>query len=342
MRFLFIFIFLLTFQGAFGQSPKIEEQHSGSESSLRGLSAVSDRIAWASGTSGQFLRTINGGKTWQRGTVAGADSLDFRDIHAFSATEAVISSAGQPARLYRTSDAGKNWQLVYEDKSGEAFFDALSFWNEKEGLAMSDPVGGYFLLLKTEDGGKNWRKIETGQLPPALNGEAGFAASGTGLVTIPPSLALFGTGGPAVRVFRSDNAGENWQVNSTPLEASTSSTGIYSMSFRDSLNGIALGGDYTRPEAKSNHLLLTSDGGKTWERVDHSGLGGYRSGTAFVPGSADTYLAAGTNGIDISYDGGRTWQSLSSSGMHAISISPSGRVGWATGAKGKIIQFLFN
>ncbi|WP_017731873.1 WD40/YVTN/BNR-like repeat-containing protein [Nafulsella turpanensis] len=342
MRILSFFIFIFSFTASFAQPPHLKEQPSGSQSSLRGLSAVSDKIVWASGTEGQFLRTTDGGKNWQKGTVTGADSLDFRDIQAFSATEAVVASAGQPARIYHTTDAGKSWKMVYDDKTGQAFFDALAFWNNEEGMAMSDPVNGYFLLLKTEDGGKSWKKIEKKKLPPALEGEAGFAASGTGLVTIAPDVALFGTGGPAVRVFRSATGGESWEAYTTPMEAATPSTGIYSMAFKDSLHGIALGGDYTQPNATTNHLLLSSDGGKSWQRVDHSGLRGYRSGVAFVPGSTNTYIAAGTNGIDISYDGGKSWSPLSDTGMHAISFSTSGRNGWASGAKGKIIKFIFN
>ena len=42
-----------------------KQQKSGTEVQLRGISAVSDKVAWASGAKGTVLRTIDGGETWQ-------------------------------------------------------------------------------------------------------------------------------------------------------------------------------------------------------------------------------------------------------------------------------------
>ena len=65
-----------------------------STASFRGLSVVSDKVVWASGTDGKVIRTIDGGNTWSVMTVAGTDKLDFRGIHAFDARTAVIISSG--------------------------------------------------------------------------------------------------------------------------------------------------------------------------------------------------------------------------------------------------------
>lgn len=341
MRILLLYLLLCgCFVAAAQEVPLLHPQQSGSSASLRGLSVLSDQVVWASGSGGQFLRTLNGGETWQKGQVAGADSLDFRDVHAFSESEALIVSAGQPARIYRTSNGGKNWQMVFEDATGQAFFDAVAFQNKTDGLLMSDPVGGTFLLYRTLDGGWTWERVRKNKLPKAVEGEAGFAASGTGLVMM-PGLALFGTGGPVVRVFRSTDGGKQWSAHPTPLLPESRSTGIYSIAMKDSLQGVAVGGDYTRPDAKTNHLLLTEDGGKSWLKIDQSGLGGYRSGIAYVPGTSNTYVAVGTNGMDISFKGGKSWQPLSRKGMHAIRFAPSGKTGWASGANGQLIKFVF-
>ena len=48
---------------------------------LRGVSAVSQKIAWASGTHGTYLRTTDG-HIWIPDHVPGADSLDFDAIFA--------------------------------------------------------------------------------------------------------------------------------------------------------------------------------------------------------------------------------------------------------------------
>jgi len=49
--------------------------------------------------------------------------------------------------------------------------------------AMSDPVNGKFRVIATNDGGKTWAKRKSSGMPPALDGEFGFAASGTCLIT---------------------------------------------------------------------------------------------------------------------------------------------------------------
>ena len=62
-----------------------KEQDSQSTASLRGLSVVDSKVAWASGTDGTVLRTIDGGNSWQRRSIThpGADELDYRDVQAF-------------------------------------------------------------------------------------------------------------------------------------------------------------------------------------------------------------------------------------------------------------------
>ena len=60
------------------------------KASLRGLSVVSEKIVWASGTGGTFLKTTDGGKTWTVGKVPDAEKLDFRDVEAFDADTAYL------------------------------------------------------------------------------------------------------------------------------------------------------------------------------------------------------------------------------------------------------------
>jgi len=44
---------------------RFEPQSSGVTARLRGVSAVSSAVAWASGAGGTILRTVDGGRTWQ-------------------------------------------------------------------------------------------------------------------------------------------------------------------------------------------------------------------------------------------------------------------------------------
>ena len=97
-------------------APRWTTQTSGVTARLRGVSAVSERVAWASGSGATVLRTVDGGQTWQKLHVTD-DALDFRDIDAVDAETAYILSIGNgPAsRIYKTTDAGKTWKLQFKN-----------------------------------------------------------------------------------------------------------------------------------------------------------------------------------------------------------------------------------
>src|SRR5687767_5588969 len=83
-----------------------QKQISGTTVRLRGLSAVSTSVAWASGQGGSYTRTIDGGRTWRSATVPGAETLDFRDVDAFDANTAYLLAIGEgdKSRIYKTTD----------------------------------------------------------------------------------------------------------------------------------------------------------------------------------------------------------------------------------------------
>ena len=47
-------------------SPHFEMQESGVTVNLRGISAVSDAVVWASGENGTVVRTLDGGEHWEK------------------------------------------------------------------------------------------------------------------------------------------------------------------------------------------------------------------------------------------------------------------------------------
>ena len=133
-------------------------QQSGVTSRLRGLSAVSSRVAWASGSGGTVLRTLDGGATWQSRPVPGAAALDFRDVDALSADVAFALSIGpgELSRIYKTTDGGARWDLQFANTDPAVFLDAMAFWDAQRGIAVSDSAGGTFVILTTGDGGRRW------------------------------------------------------------------------------------------------------------------------------------------------------------------------------------------
>ena len=306
-------------------------QTSGVAARLRGVSAVSDTVAWASGSGGTVLRTLDGGKSWKAVPVPDAASLDFRDVDAFSESTAYILSIGngETSRIYKTTDGGATWTLQLANKDPQVFLDAMSFWSESEGIAFSDSVDGRFVIFMTTNGGKSWDRFPADKLPAALPNEGAYAASGS-------NVAVFGShvwvGTTAARVLHSSDRGRTWTVAKTPV-ATGGSAGIFSIAFRDALHGVVVGGDYQKETEAIDNAAVTTDGGKTWSLVKVSG---FRSAVAFKRGSKASWIAVGPRGTDVSVDDGRTWKPLAEGGFDAFSFAPSGRTGWGAGARGAI------
>jgi photosystem II stability/assembly factor-like uncharacterized protein len=305
----------------------------GSTARLRGLSAVSERVAWASGSQGTVLRTLDKGQTWQNVSPPGTGTLQFRDIEAFDADHAVILSigTGTDSRIYVTSDAGQHWTLAFVNQEEEAFYDCLAFFDEKHGLALSDPVNGRFRIMATDDGGQSWH-VSGGQMPLALPGEFAFAASGQCLVTAGGRDAFFGTGGGAeARVFRSGDRGESWALSSTPIRSGPAA-GIFALAFRDPQHGLAAGGDFLSPSLSPDALALTANGGESWQLVADA-PNEYRSGAHWVSGTVA--IIVGPTGSDVTQDAGATWDRLGSGSFDTVDCA-GGWVCWASGEQGRV------
>jgi photosystem II stability/assembly factor-like uncharacterized protein len=335
------FVSLLFAQSA--GAPGWESQPSAAKVRLRGVSAVSPSVAWASGERGTYARTIDGGRTWTVGNVPGAAELDFRDVDAFDAKTAYLLSIGEgeKSRIYKTTDGGTSWQLQFKSSRPAAFFDAMAFWDRDHGIAMSDPVEGRFLVITTADGGRTWREMPPDGMAPALEGEGGFAASGTCIAVEGKRNAWFGTGGtPGARVFRSTDGGRTWTVAATPI-VHGKSAGIFSVAFRDASRGVIVGGDYTKEGESNNNAAVTRDGGRTWTPINDARPRGYRSAVAYVRGAGATALVAvGPSGADYSTDDGTTWRSFGAEGFHTVSFARAGGAGWAAGEQGRIAKYL--
>src|SRR5262249_41630392 len=146
----------------------------------RGGSPGDGRVVWARGGKGTVLPTTDARATWARPPGPGAGGLDLRGGGGFSA-----ESAGGPpvrpggkSRIYRTTDGGATWTLSFTNPDAKGFYDALAFWDEAHGLAAGDPVDGRFQIVRTTDAGASWARVDAA-MPPALEGEGAFAASGT-------------------------------------------------------------------------------------------------------------------------------------------------------------------
>jgi photosystem II stability/assembly factor-like uncharacterized protein len=311
-----------------------QDTPTGSAARLRGLSAVSQTTAWASGSLGTVLRTTDRGATWQQVGPPGTQDLQFRDIEAFDADHAVILSIGPggDSRIYVTADGGQTWALTFVNPDPNAFYDCMTFFDDRRGLALSDPPDGQrFRVIATEDGGLSWH-LTGEQMPTALPGEFAFAASGQCITSDHGHRAWFATGGASeARVFRSDDGGSSWTVASTPI-ASGPTAGIFALAFRGQQHGLAVGGDFLAETASPDNFARTNDGGASWNLLP-AAPPEYRSGATWVDGH--TAIAVGPSGSDVSTDAGTTWQRFDDGSLDTVDCARPTAC-WASGANGRV------
>jgi photosystem II stability/assembly factor-like uncharacterized protein len=305
----------------------------GSNARLRGLAAVSSKVAWTSGSLGTVLRTVDRGATWEQVSQPGTSTLQFRDIEASDAAHAVILSigTGTDSRIYETSDAGATWALAFVNDDPNAFYDCMAFSDKKHGFAVSDPVDGRFRVIVTSDGGRSWH-LATGAMPPALPGEFGFAASGECAVTAGGRDAWFASGGAAqARVFHSRDRGRSWQVSATPIHSGPTA-GIFALAFHGPRHGLAVGGDFVTPTVAPDALALTADRGATWQLVADA-PNEYRSGATWMTGRIG--IVVGPTGSDLTLDRGRSWHRFDTGSFDTVDCAHAGAC-WASGEQGRV------
>lgn len=300
-------------------------------SSIRALFPVDDQTVWFGGSEGKFGYTENGGATWYIDSIVHQDqpNLEFRSIAMVKNTFFLLSVAS-PALLFKSTDKGKTWEVVYRENDSLAFYDAMAFWDEKEGIAMGDPTDACLSIIKTIDGGNSWTKIACDKLPKTEEGEAAFAASNSNIALYENHVWMV-TGGQKARVFHSSDRGVNWEVYNTPIIQGGQMTGIFSCDFFNENTGIIIGGDWNEKDKNTGNKAITHDGGKTWSLIADGHLPGYQSCVQFIgDDSPDEILSAGIPGIAYSSDGGDTWNQITDHAFYTF--RKADKVIWLAGS----------
>jgi photosystem II stability/assembly factor-like uncharacterized protein len=339
-------------------SPQIwQMQDSGTTASLRGIDSVDGTVAWASGSGGTVLRTVDGGAHWTQCAVPDGDkdgaTLDFRGVQAWGAQTAIVmaSGPGEKSRLYKTTDGCKTWFLLFKNPdSPDGFFD--SFWINpayNKGILLGDPVKSGFAVFETSDAGAIWHRDATGGLDVGSIPIAGFAASNSLVARFAAGYSHgFVTGGQggAFLIHRWGTT-NHWSRSAIPLAGGTAASGAFSLGYRvtpppcTDCSGpfyqfaVAVGGDYAQPNASKGTAAWSTDGGKTWT-ASTTPPHGYRSSVQWGGSitrrdeTVPAWITAGTNGSDISRDDGKTWQPLDNGNWNALSlpfiVGPKGRI----------------
>src|SRR5690606_20373404 len=175
-------------------------------------------------------------------------------------------------------------------------------------------------------------------VPAPLPNEGAFAASGTCLATEGARHGWIGTGNTTVaRVFRTADQGRSWTAAPTPIVAGEAA-GITTVAFRDTANGMALGGVLSRMADFADNVAVTRDGGRTWTLGARPTFAGPVFGSAWVPqASQPTLVAVGPKGAAVTRDDGGTWSALDTLSYWAVGFA-SARAGWAVGPGGRITR----
>ena len=305
------------------------------EASFRGIASYEAEEVWITGTQGTILHSQDSGKHWQVIDIPGTDTLDFRDVEVLDKNTVLLMSIGPgtASRIYKTTDGGKNWRMTYQNQEEKAFFDGIDFWDATSGMLISDPIDGRLLLLKTEDAGESWERVGEQTLSPLLEMEYGFAASGTGIVTIDQHKVWIATGGETARIFYSPDRGANWREIVTPVISGNASSGIFSIAFRDALHGVAVGGDYQNPQTDYGNIAITRDGGQTWKLIQNDPPIFHKACVQHL--GAQNYLAVGRTGMALSRDDGEHWEILNEESYYCLAFDLKSGVGYVAGTGGR-------
>lgn len=331
MKTIILLCITLSFsQTIFSQS--VEILTSGQKTSIRGLSVVSDRVIWVSGSGGIVGKSTDAGLTWKWMTVKGFEKIDFRDIEAFDAQTAVIMGIADPAYILKTVDGGENWKVVFENKTKGMFLDAMEFWNPLNGIVIGDPIDGKFFIARTYDGGESWMDLPKENYPLSDSGEACFASSGTNVRKLSKKEAVFVTGGLTSHLIR-----KNHKIN-LPIVQGTTSTGANSIAIKNFQTMMIVGGDFNAKDTIYKNCFITHTSGKTWIAPDVPPHG-YRSCVEYLGGKK--WITCGLNGVDYSIDEGKTFQWISKEGFHVVRKAKAGKAVYFAGSGGRIGKLIY-
>ena len=256
-------------------------QTSGTTQALRCVKALDRFNGWIGGAGGTVLRTTNGGTTW---TSVGGGPMGTNTVYAIEALSATTAftttSPTAGTYIFRTTNGGTSWDTVYAQPGG--FLDAIKMYDASNGIAIGDPVGGMWTILKTTNGGSTWARIATE--PAQVGTEAGY---NTSMSTFGTTHVWFGTDNS--RVYYTTNGGTTWNFTATAFSASVG------VGFLDANYGVAGG------SSSNNAAARSTNGGATWVPVTMPGSGSIYGivgkGSDFWAGRNTLVLHSGNRGL---------------------------------------------
>jgi len=263
------------------------ERSSGVTADLNGSSFASPTIIWVCGNGGTVLRSTSYGENWVSSNSGGIPpSLDLSTIAGINQTTALVAgSNGTAGYVYKTTNSGANWSLVFTQPGGT--INSIWMNGSNNGVMSGNPVGGRWSLWKTTNGGSTWDS--SGIYLPQISNETGFRNS---MVYDSQGKVYLGTN--SYRIYYSENL-TGW------------------------IPKLVLGVDYTNAImflgskgyiGNSTGVYTTSDNGSNWASLAALPGSGAVTGISMMnPGTWNpVWVARASNSIYFSLYGGSSWQ----------------------------------
>ncbi|WP_417428766.1 glycosyl hydrolase [Halpernia sp.] len=278
--------------------------------SIRALQVFNNKVYY-SGTDSKFGFVDLKNTESKKQVILSDKKLQFRTL-AQDKNSFYTINIESPAYFFKIDKKTLDSKIIFIDTTKTAFYDALQFENDGNGIALGDPNGKCMSLVKTKNSGKTWEKLRCSVVPKVINGEAAFAASNSNIF-LKNGEFWFVTGGMVSRQYYSHDFGKRINVKKLDFVDGTSSTGIYSLDLNfNNRFGIAVGGDYTKQADNINNIATTFNGGETWQIQASGKNAGYMTCVKIRPGSnGKEIIAVGDQHISYSDDFGKTWTKIS-------------------------------
>jgi photosystem II stability/assembly factor-like uncharacterized protein len=299
------------------------------------LEAVGDNVLWGAevinpGVTVAFFKTTDGGNSWYNDTLEAARVVC---MHARNATTAYcgIRDLSGIARIIKTTDGGLTW-MIQNSAYGNAdqWIERVYFFDDNNGFAFGDPIGGYNEIYTTTNGGDKWDRVPNTNIPLSLANE--FAINTTWSVvgnTIWYPLSVWGSN--QVRIFKSTDRGYTWTASNS---FSSTLTDLYpsGIVFKNQMDGILILSRCYTDNTSAYKIFKTIDGGNTWTEMSFT-LDIHPAFICDIPGTPQGYLITaplGKVGSAYTFDGGSNWQLIENSLDLSLTTFTSSSVGWST------------